>query len=130
MPSQLKRPPVLTISILTIAVMVFVGITAAEGGSSINVPLPTLSDVIVGAAVTVFGFFGKRAFGKLDEVATKTDRIDVALRGYNGEGGALQDIRDLQSVVYRDDGIAPRGVAPPAGFTVGAAIHARREDPT
>lgn len=122
-----RRTPVLTLALLAIGACVFVGVTAAEGAGTLNVPL-SIGDVIVGVAVTLFGFFGKRVLAKLDYLTTKTDRIDVALCGYNGEGGVIQDVRDLQSAVYRDDGQAPRGMAPPAGFNVMTA--AAKREPT
>jgi hypothetical protein len=130
------RRPTLTLTVLAIAILVFVGVTAADAtaGGTINIPAPTPGETMVTAMLAIMGFFGKRAIRQLDDIGKKCDatnkdfgefqaEIRIALQGYDGRGGALNEIRDLQSVVFRD---APP-VAAPQGFSMPSTLSPKQD---
>lgn len=107
--------------------VVFVTVTAAQGNSTINVALPSIDKAIEAAVAIIFEEMIRRGFKKVDKIGLKCDRVhervervDVALRGYDGDGGALKEIRDLQDDVAELQR-APFVVGPPPGFSIAPA---------
>jgi hypothetical protein len=118
-PGQRRQRSLVALAIASVA---FVAVTAAQGSSTISVALPAIDRWIEGAVAILFEEMIRRGFKKVDKIGLKCDRVheqvervDVALRGYDGEGGALSDIRVLQNDVAE---LQRAPVAPPPGFSV------------
>lgn len=126
-----RRVAIAELVVLAVAIVGFVAVTAAQGASTINIALPPIEKWIYGAIVAAIGEMGRRTLKKLDKIGLKCDRtherlekVDTALRGYDGNGGALEDIRLLQRDVSELQR-APRGPMPPAGFNISPPAQAR-----
>lgn len=131
---QRGRIPFVGIAITLAAVIVYVGVTAMEGGSVVNVPLPSAESFLGALLLAALVEFGRRFLNKLDGVGKKVDAVDAKVESNNsqfkefratvetvlmdvdGRGGIVNDVRELQSHVFRDGGAAPRGVPSPVSL--------------
>lgn len=129
MTARQRRIPLVGIAIVIVAGVVFLGVTAMQGGESVNVPLPGASWTVGGIVTVLAGEFARRLLKKLDSIDEKCERtsgefrefrktVEIVLSDIDGRGGLVQDVRDLQSSVYGDRGPAPRGVAAPRDFSI------------
>lgn len=125
---QRGRIPFVGLVIAAVAGVVYLGVTAMQGGSVVNIPLPG-AQITAGSLVTLLaGVFAKRLLEKLDTIGEKVDAVDKKVESNSSEfnsfratvetvlmdvdqrGGLVNDVRELQSHVFRDGGLAPRGV--------------------
>ncbi|HVX39621.1 MAG TPA: hypothetical protein VHB25_08610 [Gemmatimonadaceae bacterium] len=112
----------LSVSSVLLATLLFVAITAAEGANVIAVPLPSAATVIETFALALVGEMIRRVLKKLDRVGEKCDATHEAFGKFEtriqtaifDRGALIDEVRDLQSTVYRDEPPA----APPPGFTI------------
>jgi hypothetical protein len=118
-PGQRRQRSLVALAIASVA---FVAVTAAQGSSTISVALPAIDRWIEGLVAIVFEEMIRRVLKKVDAIGRECDRmhqklerVDVALRGYDGEGGALKDVRELQEEVAA---LQRAPVAPPPGFSL------------
>ena len=127
MTPQRARSAYITVLVCAAAAAVLViAVTAATGGGdTIAVTLPPVEKLIYAAIAFLFEEMIRRGFKKVDKLGAKCDRtheavekVDVALRGYDGNGGALNDIRQLQEEMRE---MRERPVAAPPGFSVSPA---------
>lgn len=131
---QRLRIPFVGIAITLVAMIVFVSVTAMEGGSEINIPIPGAPVWVGTLLAAIIGETARRLLRKLDDIGEKVDEtaktvdknssdfkqfratVETVLMDVDGRGGILNDVRELQSHVFRDGGIAPRGVASPSSL--------------
>lgn len=124
-PRVRQRVGLASFAAVVVAGMVFLAITAAEGASAVTLPLPSVEHLVVGLITILFEEMLRRGLKKIDQTHDRVGKIDVALRGYDGNGGALGDIARLQEDV--SDLQRGRPVAPPPGFAIASRTVARAE---
>ena len=141
-PQQRRRIPFVGIAIALVAALVYVGVTAMQGGSVISIPLPGTNVTVGAIIVACVGELGRRMLKKLDDVGAgvravdeKVERnsgdfksfratVETVLMDADGRGGLLNDVRELQSAVFRDGGPAPRGVVAPSSLPFPSQVKA------